>query len=216
MFEMVFRHRDFVLIDKAAGVSVHSGENGSLTAAVAAAAGVPRVWLVHRLDKPTSGLLLLALNAEAAGVFGRMFAQRQVAKTYLALSPDRPKKKQGRIRGGMAKARGGAWKLTRGRDNEAVTDFHTAPFSDGLRWFVLRPQTGRTHQLRVAMKSLGSPILGDTLYGGRAAERLFLHAAVLAFEYGGEKFVFRRLPAPPWPPLPDALRTPAADLPSAT
>lgn len=216
MFELIFRHRDFVLIDKAPGVSVHADEGGSLLQAVAAEIGASRVWLVHRLDKPTGGLLLLALNERSASALAQAFEQRQVAKTYLALSPDKPKKKQGWIRGGMEKARRGAWKLTRESGNEAVTFFRTAPFSDGLRWFVLEPKTGRTHQLRVAMKSLGSPILGDALYGGAPAERLFLHSAALRFELGGETFSFCRLPQQGWPKPPEALGQMLQDLPPTT
>ena len=83
----------------------------------------------------------------------------------------------------MARSRRGTWKLTRDEDNFAVTRFSSQSLKPGLRLFVLQPFTGKTHQLRVAMKSIGSPILGDTLYGGDEAEHLFLHAWRLVFDY---------------------------------
>lgn len=109
-------------------------------------------------------------------------------KTYLALGTDKPSKKQGWIKGDMEKSRRGAWKLTRGMENPAVTEFGSHSLEPGLRLFVLHPHTGKTHQLRVAMKSLGSPILGDTLYGGKHASRMFLHAWKIKFDYQGQTF----------------------------
>lgn len=189
MFSVLLRHHDFTAVNKPHGVAVHrnSGSDG-LTHALAAQLGVPRVWLVHRLDQPTSGVLLVALNQEAASALAQQFAAKTIRKTYLALSDKKPAKKQGWVKGGMEKSRRGAWKLTRDMHNPAVTQFHSRSAAPGLRLFVLQPHTGKTHQLRVAMKSLGSPILGDALYGGSPAARLFLHAWKLAFDYGGTHY----------------------------
>lgn len=195
MFNIILRHQDFIVIDKPAGISVHrDGEAAGLTALLAAQTGRERLWLVHRLDKGTSGVLLLACNPNAAAELCAVFAERRTEKTYWALSDRKPSKKQGRIKGGMEKARRGAWKLTRSGEHPAVTDFTSRSLAPGLRLFELHPQTGRTHQLRVAMKSLGSPILGDTLYGGSPAGRLFLHASSLVFPYQGQTY---RAEAPP-------------------
>lgn len=120
-------------------------------------------------------------------------------KTYLALGTHKPAKKQGWVKGGMARSRRGTWKLTRDEDNFAVTRFSSQSLKPGLRLFVLQPFTGKTHQLRVAMKSIGSPILGDTLYGGDEAEHLFLHAWRLVFDYRGEHFDIRVAPDKTWP-----------------
>lgn len=189
MFTVLFRHPDFVVLNKMAGVSVHRDDaETAFTAEVARVLGVERVWLVHRLDKPTSGILLLALNATAAAELAQQFAQREVGKTYLALSTQKPQKKQGWIQGDMVKARRGAWKLTRSQHHPAITYFTSQSLQAHLRLFILQPHTGKTHQLRVAMKSLGSPILGDTLYGGTTAPRVFLHAREVAFTYQGEDF----------------------------
>ena len=192
---LVYRHQDFVVVDKPVGLSVHRDEAAQgLTETLAQQLGVPQLWLVHRLDKTTSGLLLLALSAAAAAQLGRLWQQGGVHKTYLALSEHKPSKKQGWIRGDMAKARRGAWKLLHSRHHPAITRFHSRSLGTGLRLFVLHPHTGRTHQLRVAMKSLGSPIIGDTLYGGSAAERVYLHACRLQLNYSGAPLDIFRLP----------------------
>ncbi len=200
MFEILLRHPDFVAINKPAGLCVHQdGAAESFTRRLAQQLGVAQVWLLHRLDKPTSGVLLLALNPEAASVLAQQFAAHSMHKTYLALSNQKPAKKQGWVKGDMAKARRGAWKLLRTQQNPALTRFHSRSISPGLRLFVLQPLSGKTHQLRVAMKSLGSPILGDTLYGGPAAERLFLHAWRLQFDYAGTSFCISAAPDETWP-----------------
>ena len=201
MFEILLRHPDFVAINKPAGLCVHQdGAAESFTRRLAQQLGVARVWLLHRLDKPTGGVLLLALNPEAASVLAQQFAAHSMHKTYLALSSQKPAKKQGWVKGDMAKARRGAWKLLRTQQNPALTRFHSRSIAPGLRLFVLQPLSGKTHQLRVAMKSLGSPILGDTLYGGQAAERLFLHAWRLQFDYAGTSFCITAAPDEAWPP----------------
>lgn len=186
-FPVIYHHSDFIVINKPVGVSVHRDEQAvGLTEKIAKQLGVEQVWLVHRLDKVTSGLLILALNKEAAAYFYQLFEQHQIQKTYWAISTQKPKKKQGRIAGDMAKSRNGAWKLCQSRENPAITQFISQSLAPNLRLFVLQPKTGKTHQLRVAMKSLGSPILGDTLYGGEKADRVYLHAYQLDFSYLGE------------------------------
>ena len=184
--EVVYQHSDFIIINKPEGISVHKDqEEQGLTELVAKQLNMPQVWLVHRLDKVTSGLLILALNAESAAEFSRLFSEHKIYKTYLALSNQKPKKKQGLIIGDMKKARDGAWKLCQTKDNPAITRFESVSCEPNLRLFILKPQTGKTHQLRVAMKSLGSPILGDGLYGKNTEkiDRTYLHATQLEFDY---------------------------------
>ena len=189
--DIVYQTDDFIIIYKPCGLSVHKDQSEiGLTTLLAEQLGVPQVWLVHRLDKVTSGLLILALNAESAAEFFRLFAEHRIQKTYLALSNQKPKKKQGLIVGDMQKARNGAWKLCQSKENPAITRFESVSCEPNLRLFILKPQTGKTHQLRVAMKSLGSPILGDALYGKNTEkiDRTYLHAARLQFEFKGKAF----------------------------
>ncbi|GJH42492.1 TIGR01621 family pseudouridine synthase [Pasteurella canis] len=194
---IIYQHVDFVVIDKPYGISVHRDqEEIGLTTLIAHQLNVPRVWLVHRLDKVTSGLLILALNAQAAQTLSQLFAQHSIQKTYLALSSDKPKKKQGLIIGDMDRTRRGMWKLCSTKSNPAITRFYSISCEPHLRLFILQPKTGKTHQLRVAMKSLGSPILGDQLYGRNSPEidRTYLHAYRLQFYYQGQHIDIQCLP----------------------
>lgn len=184
--EILYRCADFIAVNKPPGIAVQGDSDAAGLLPLTTEQLGCRVWLVHRLDKNTSGVLLLAFNAEAASRLAQLFADKTVSKTYLALSDCRPSKKQGWVKGGMAKARNGAWKLTRSAENPAITRFFSRSIQPNCRLFVLQPQTGKTHQLRVAMKSLGSPILGDTLYGGSEAERMFLHAWRIEFALNGQ------------------------------
>ena len=189
--DIIYQTDDFIIIYKPCGISVHKDQSEiGLTTLLAEQFSVPQVWLVHRLDKVTSGLLILALNAESAAEFFRLFSEHHIQKTYLALSNQKPKKKQGLIVGDMQKARNGAWKLCQSKENPAITRFESVSCEPNLRLFILKPQTGKTHQLRVAMKSLGSPILGDSLYGKNIEniDRTYLHAARLQFEFKGQLF----------------------------
>ena len=189
--DIIYQTDDFIIIYKPCGLSVHKDQSEiGLTTLLAEQLGVPQVWLVHRLDKVTSGLLILALNAKSAAEFFRLFSEHRIQKTYLALSNQKPKKKQGLIVGDMQKARNGAWKLCQSKENPAITRFESVSCEPNLRLFILKPQTGKTHQLRVAMKSLGSPILGDALYGKNTEniDRTYLHAARLQFEFKGQAF----------------------------
>ena len=189
--DIVYQTNDFIIIYKPCGLSVHKDQSEiGLTTLLAEQLGVPQVWLVHRLDKVTSGLLILALNAESAAEFFRLFSEHHIQKTYLALSNQKPKKKQGLLVGDMQKARNGAWKLCQSKENPAITRFESVSCEPNLRLFILKPQTGKTHQLRVAMKSLGSPILGDALYAKNTEniDRTYLHAARLQFEFKGQAF----------------------------
>ena len=195
--DIVYQTDDFIIIYKPCGLSVHKDQSEiGLTTLLAEQLGVPQVWLVHRLDKVTSGLLILALNAESAAEFFRLFSEHHIQKTYLALSNQKPKKKQGLIVGDMQKSRNRAWKLCQSKENPAITRFESVSCEPNLRLFILKPQTGKTHQLRVAMKSLGSPILGDALYGKKTEniDRTYLHAARLQFEFKGQTFDVFTLP----------------------
>ncbi|WKE64105.1 TIGR01621 family pseudouridine synthase [Gallaecimonas kandeliae] len=193
MFELLLDHPRFVVVNKCAPMSFHAEEGPGFFVAVEEALCC-KLWPVHRLDKVTTGLILFARDAAAAALLGQAFEQHQVQKCYLALSDKKPSKKQGLIKGDMAKARRGAWRLLRSAQNPAVTRFDSESLGDGLRLYRLWPQTGKTHQLRVAMKSLGAPILGDELYGGSPYQRTCLHAYALRFKAFGEEF---ELVAPP-------------------
>ena len=202
-FHIIEQTSRFVVIDKAAGISMHKDDtDAGLAMLLAQALGQP-VWPVHRLDKMTSGLVVFALSADVAADLSAAFAAQRVSKLYLALSDRKPSKKQGRVEGGMVRSRRSTWRLTRcveadGNANKARTEFYSASLKPGLRAFLCRPYTGKTHQIRVALKSIGAPIIGDALYHEKVEpwpDRGYLHAWQLRFELGAETFVFRADPS---------------------
>lgn len=192
--EVVFEHEDFYVVIKPHGINVHNEEDEiGFHNLVKKELKEEELFLVHRLDKVTSGLLIIAKSHEAASIFGELFQNYKVKKVYFALSPSKPAKKQGNVKGDLIPSRKGAYKLTRDMTNPSYTRFETEMIGD-TRLFKLFPKTGRTHQLRVVMKSLGSPILGDKLYGGESSDRVYLHACALSFIYKGEEFKIESLP----------------------
>ncbi|BBN81790.1 RNA pseudouridine synthase [Pseudoalteromonas sp. A25] len=182
--ELVADEPDFVIAHKAAGISFHSESEVGFVVQLEKQLGC-KLYAVHRLDKVTSGLLILAKSSAAANKLSQLFAERKIDKAYLALITDKPKKKQGWIKGDMGKARRGAYKLLKTSENPAITRFYSISVAPGLRACILKPFTGKTHQLRVALKSLSAPILGDELYGGQSADRVYLHAYALRFIWQG-------------------------------
>ncbi len=195
MYRILAQHKDFMVINKGPGLGMHdeTDEAGllhpGLVSRVKADTGL-LLYPVHRLDKMTSGLVLLARTTEANRALSMAFAAREVRKQYLALSDRKPKKKQGWVKGDMQKGRGGSWMLARSQDNPAISWFDSVSVREGLRLYRIKPQTGKTHQIRVALKSVGAPILGDERYGGTAADRGYLHAWRLVFTLAGEAFDF--------------------------
>jgi tRNA pseudouridine32 synthase/23S rRNA pseudouridine746 synthase len=182
--EILFEHPDFVVVNKPINVCVQNEHHQSgMLPILCQQLKVEHLWLVHRLDKITSGILILAKNSQAAGIFGQLFEQKQIEKYYLAISSKKPKKKQGAVKGGMKKVRDGKWMLNSSDTAVAVSQFFSFSISAGLRLFLIKPLTGKTHQIRVALKSIGSPILGDELYKGEASDRTYLHAYCIRFIY---------------------------------
>ena len=154
-----------------------------------------RPRLVHRLDKETSGILVLARTAAAAGLFARAFREKRVRKTYWAITVGLPKPAQGRIDLPLAKTPGRHGERVRPDSDEgrhAVTYYRVVDSAgDRVSWLALMPVTGRTHQLRAHCAAIGTPILGDANYGEAlarragvpGARRLHLHARSIAMPH---------------------------------
>jgi 23S rRNA-/tRNA-specific pseudouridylate synthase len=162
--------------------------------------------LVHRLDAATSGLLLFARDADAAARAQRCFSERRVVKGYLALvegAPAEPWEVRDYLRVPKRVGPGHPVERVRAGGQPAHTHF-AAVGGDAARSVVAaRPITGRTHQIRVHLTASGYPIVGDALYDGPPAPRLWLHAHLLAMRIDGRTHVWRSSPpAPldiPWP-----------------
>ncbi len=143
---------------------------------------VARAGLVHRLDRETSGVMLIAKNQEFQEAMVELFASRQVNKTYHSIACGLIPDDNGTIDVPIGRVAGGKIKASDvGR--EAITDYHVLERKNRFTYVELFPRTGRTNQLRVHLSWLGYPVLGDWLYKGATAERLMLHARRLEFKH---------------------------------
>jgi len=142
-----------------------------------------RLGLVHRLDRDTSGLMLLAKTRDAQQALTAGFRERLMEKTYLGAVAGVPEKRSGTIDAPIGRAAGfkkiKVWEY--GRD--AVTDYRMKEKGKDCALLEIKPRTGRTNQIRIHMEFMGHPILGDSLYGGRPAARMLLHSLSLGFEH---------------------------------
>ena len=181
-------HRDglMLVIDKPAGLPVHSGPGGGDTLENyfdALRFGLPRpLALAHRLDRDTSGCLVLGRHPKALRKLGRLFSEGRVDKTYWALCKGVPDKLSGTVDAPLAKkTRRNGWAMEAAEDGQAAaTTYRVLARRDGLSFIEARPKTGRTHQIRVHLAHVGAPILGDPQYGDLSAEDralpMMLHA----------------------------------------
>lgn len=192
MFDILYSHDDFIVINKHPNVSVHKDDGDTmLVQEVATKMNADKLFLVHRLDKMTSGILLLARSSASASVLSGLFAARTVEKYYLAIGAKKPKKKQGLVMGDMERSRRSSWKLVNSAHNPAITQFFSFAGEPGERVFLCKPHTGKTHQIRVALNSVGSSIVGDPIYSSdTGADRGYLHAFSLSFDYLNQTFRF--------------------------
>ena len=183
---IIYESERLLVLNKPPGIAHHDDEQGPGIVTLVREQQGQRVWGVHRLDRVTSGILLMAKDEGMAQALTRAFANGEISKVYLGVSAKKPtKKKQGWVQGGMVRSRDKSWKLTRTApadgttQNFAKTRFFTAPLlwsgtgtggtiepqhQQPLTLILFRPYTGKTHQLRVAAKSMGLPLLGDPVY----------------------------------------------------
>jgi tRNA pseudouridine32 synthase / 23S rRNA pseudouridine746 synthase len=184
---VLYRDGLMLIIDKPAGLPVHKGPKGGASLADLLEAlrfGLPkRPELAHRLDKDTSGCLVLGRHRKALQRLGRLFAAGRVDKTYWAVVEGAPLEEKGRIELPLARrsAAPRSWWMKVDPDGQpAVTDFRVLGRSERLTWLELRPSTGRTHQLRVHLAAVRCPVLGDAVYGNSGGPPLHLHARGIA------------------------------------
>lgn len=211
---IIFEDKNFFVVNKPAGVLVHpqspaweDNPQAAFTAEETLVSAilsnppknfdpkVERAGLVHRLDRETSGVMLVAKNREFQDEMLTLFAMREMHKTYNAICCGEVKDDEGTINVPIGRLTGGKIKASEvGR--EAVTDYKVVERKKGFSYMELFPKTGRTNQLRVHMSWLGYPVLGDWLYKGATAPRLMLHARKLEFvnPLTGKKVKFEAKP----------------------
>ena len=215
---IVFEDDHLLVADKPAGLVVHPAAgnlDGTLVNALlhhcagrlSGIGGVARPGIVHRIDKGTSGLLVVAKTDPAHEALSRQFAAHSVERLYTAVVDGAPNPASGRIEGALARSSANRQKMAvvpAGRGKHAVTHYRSKRQLGGATVIECQLETGRTHQIRVHMASIGHPLLGDPAYGRTRGNqrallnelnfnRQALHAAVLGFVHpvGKEKLSFR-------------------------
>jgi 23S rRNA pseudouridine1911/1915/1917 synthase len=201
--DVIFENDDLMIINKPAGMVVHPSpghDRGTLVHAALGHApemegigGEERPGIVHRLDKDTSGLIVIAKNEQAHRLLQEQFRTRSVEKIYLALVDGKPPTPSGRVEAPIGRSRTqrklmSITPLEKGR--EAVSEYRTLENFTDHTLIEVHPLSGRTHQIRVHMAFLGCPITGDTIYGKKKPtvllDRHFLHAYRLKIVLPGE------------------------------
>jgi len=190
---IAFEDEHLLVVDKPAGVVVHPGagrQTGTLVHALLGrtAGGEPgRPGIVHRLDRDTSGLMVVARTEEAHRRLQSLVRRHRLEREYLALVRGRPRSRAGRIEAAIGRDRTEPTRQSLDTDTPraAITHFEVVEVSPEHALLRVRLETGRTHQIRVHLAAIELPVVGDRVYGvpGLGLERQFLHAARLAFPH---------------------------------
>jgi 23S rRNA pseudouridine1911/1915/1917 synthase len=211
--DIVYEDEHLLVVNKPAGMVVHPAArmvSGTLVNAllahcpqVADVGGSDRAGIVHRLDRETSGLIVVAKNPEAHAALQRQFKRRLVRKTYVALVEGQVQPREGIIEVPIGRDPKDRTRMAVSRTGRpAVTQYRVVEIFPQYTLLEVRPHTGRTHQIRVHLAWLGYPVVGDRVYGRRRQtlmpDRHFLHARDLAFTHPvtGEKLALSA-PLPP-------------------
>ncbi|MGD0284675.1 MAG: RluA family pseudouridine synthase [Candidatus Saccharimonadales bacterium] len=192
---ILYEDDNCVVIDKPIGVLSHSKGRYNPEATVASwlqnrykQLGDGRDGIVHRLDRATSGVMICAKNKEAYAWFQKQFSQRKVKKTYIALINGKLDPPEAIIDMPIERNPKAPATFRVGANGKpSLTHYLTLQVTQKYSLLELKPETGRTHQLRVHLKKLNHPIVGDTLYDGEKASRLFLHAHKLDLQLPDKK-----------------------------
>jgi tRNA pseudouridine32 synthase/23S rRNA pseudouridine746 synthase/23S rRNA pseudouridine1911/1915/1917 synthase len=205
---ILYRDALIIIINKPEGLPVHAGPKGGPNLEHylhALKFGLPRPpALAHRLDRDTSGCLILGRHPKALRKAGVLFSSGKVDKTYWAIVEGAPPAPHGVVELALKKEKPKqGWKMIVAKDGQpAVTEYRLLGSAHGQSWLELKPHTGRTHQIRVHCASLGCPVAGDQVYGRKtknaAAAKLMLHSRAISLPlYPHRPAVAAEAPPPP-------------------
>jgi len=217
--EVLHEDSDLIVINKPAGLVVHPAPghaDGTLVNALLflcrdlqGVGGERRPGIVHRLDRDTSGVMVVAKNQQAMDSLAAQFQDRRVHKAYVAVVVGIPSPAAGRIETLVGRSRADRKKMSAAPSagKPAITNYRLVEVLNGFSWVHLQIETGRTHQIRVQMAHIGCPVAGDSVYGGNrrrlwqavgGCERQMLHAGTLSFIHpsSGERVEYTA-PLPP-------------------
>lgn len=203
--KLLYQDKDVLVVEKPSGLFSNPGKGEALSDSVQSrlAQRFAQVFLIHRLDLATSGVMVFATRKKAEAALKQQFASRQVQKTYLAMVSGVPEPRAGTIALPLCAdpLQPPKNKVCLQNGKSALTYYRTLWHDNERALLQLKPVTGRSHQLRVHLQAIGHPILGDALYAPpaqqQAAPRLLLHACRLSFNqpYSGELLEFNCPPS---------------------
>ena len=180
-----FENNDFIVLDKWPQIATQGGSKINISIDHIIKNINSQYRLVHRLDKETSGLLLIAKNLSYANKLSYLFKQKEITKYYIALCEGNPKNNYSQVKLEI--------KNKKLKIENTLTNYKLLNKNKGISSILFNPQTGKTHQLRIVSKNLGCPIVGDQKYNINSKyskEKLMLHAIALKFEVNTKKFEF--------------------------
>ena len=210
---ILYEHADFLIVYKPAHVLVHAPNNYSATVSLVdwlvhsfkeleAVGSTDRPGIVHRLDKDTSGILIIPRNNSSHAYFSGLFQQRKIHKTYLAVVQGHPSQ-SGTMDFNISRHPVHKHKMTHnaGGGRDALTHYNVVEYFPNGALLEVNPVTGRTHQIRVHCAAIGHPIEGDSIYGtsSESIARQALHAYRLSFTYQDRYYCF-------WYDMPDDMK----------
>ena len=181
----IFENDDFIVLNKWSQIATQGGSKIKISVDHIIKNISSQYRLVHRLDKETSGLLLIAKNLDSAKKLSSLFKLKEISKFYIALCDGSPKNNSSQVKLEI--------KNKKHKTENTLTNYKVVNKNKSISSILFSPQTGKTHQLRIVSKNLGCPIVGDNKYNVHskyAKERLMLHAFALKFTINKKKFEF--------------------------
>ena len=187
MSSILFENSDFIILDKWAGIATQGGSKINISIDDIIKNISSKYNLVHRLDRETSGLLIIAKNLKTTKIFGKLFKEQLISKIYFAICQGTPKNKESEVKLLIQN------KKDLRKSSNSLTMYKVCQTNKNCSTLLFAPSTGKTHQIRLVAKHLGTPIVGDTKYNKMIknnTEILKLNACSLKFEVNNKNYEF--------------------------